>query len=238
MKHFFIDLDQTLTSSRSVMLRGHRDVFKALCQERDVIVVSGATVRQIRRQVACGDGFAILAQAGNDAYDKLGTPLWTERLTNMQVKEALRLIHRLKAHFDYPVLDHNDLTEFRGAQVAYSVVGFNANKKEKYAFDPGGSKRVNALEVLSKDVKRLIGCGGEVTSAGTTSFNFNSIGKNKGSNISRFIERLKWDPNECVYFGDALYKGGNDESVIGVIKTIQVYSPEDTFRHLQDWETL
>ena len=37
---------------------------------------------------------------------------------------------------------------------------------------------------------------------------------------------------ESIYFGDMLFPGGNDESVIGVIKTVSVDNPVDTLAKL------
>ena len=45
---------------------------------------------------------------------------------------------------------------------------------------------------------------------------------------------MDWDKDECVYFGDGLYPGGNDEAVIGVIETIPVVNHLDTYRILQE----
>ena len=45
---------------------------------------------------------------------------------------------------------------------------------------------------------------------------------------------MKWNKDECVYYGDALIPGGNDESVIGVIETIPVVNHRDTYRKLQE----
>ena len=51
-------------------------------------------------------------------------------------------------------------------------------------------------------------------------------------NLKRYMKYHKLDPNECVYYGDALYKGGNDETVIGVMKCIKVKDPEDLIKKL------
>ena len=43
-KHFFFDLDKTLTKSRSAMDAEHQDIFDRLCNTRDVVVVTGGSV--------------------------------------------------------------------------------------------------------------------------------------------------------------------------------------------------
>lgn len=231
-KHYFFDLDKTLTTSRSPMAPGHQEIFERLCNTRDVVVVSGGSVEQIREQVTprFEGKYFVLAQSGNHALDMSGAELWREEISEAQSAVVHETIEKLKRYFSFPVADEHDLVEHRGAQITYSVVGFHADTETKYAFDPDDSKRAGALTALSEDIKALRETGIEVTPAGTTSFNFILLGKHKGYNVARLIEREGWNKDECVYVGDALFPGGNDESVIGVIPTHPVTGPDDTFR--------
>ncbi len=43
---------------------------------------------------------------------------------------------------------------------------------------------------------------------------------------------MNWEKSECLFFGDALFPEGNDETVIGVIETIQVENPDDCYQKL------
>ena len=65
-KHFFFDLDKTLTMSRSPMKSEHQDIFEHLCNRFDVIVVTGGSVEQIREQVTprFEGKYLLLAQSG------------------------------------------------------------------------------------------------------------------------------------------------------------------------------
>lgn len=234
IKHFFFDLDKTLTRSRTPMASAHQELFERLCNTRDVVVVTGGSVEQIREQVTSRfEGkYFVLAQSGNHALDMSGAELWKETIGEEQGAAIHAFIEKLKRHFAYPVKDANDTVENRGAQVTYSVVGFHADRDEKYSFDPEDTKRQLALRTLSDDMRALQASEIEVTPAGTTSFNFILLGKHKGYNIRRFIEREGWRRDECVYVGDALFSGGNDESVIGVIPTHAVSTPDDTFAYI------
>ena len=69
----------------------------------------------------------------------------------------------------------------------------------------------------------------DVVPGGTTCFDFFLRGKNKGYNVLRLIKKKDWRNTECVYVGDALFPGGNDETVIGVIPTHPVQGPDETF---------
>ena len=68
-----------------------------------------------------------------------------------------------------------------------------------------------------------------VRPGGTTTFDFTIAGKDKGFNILRLIRHEGWKKEDCIYIGDALFAGGNDETVIGVIPTHAVKDPDDTF---------
>jgi hydroxymethylpyrimidine pyrophosphatase-like HAD family hydrolase len=74
----------------------------------------------------------------------------------------------------------------------------------------------------------------EVKVGGTTTFDYFKKGAHKGSNVLRLIETMGWNKDECVYFGDKLHPGGNDETVIGVIDTVAVKDHHETFSHLRD----
>ena len=73
----------------------------------------------------------------------------------------------------------------------------------------------------------------QVKIGGTTCFDYTAEGKNKGFFVPKLIETMDWNKDESIYFGDALFPGGNDESVIGVIDTQAVVDPADTLSTLQ-----
>lgn len=227
-KHVFFDLDKTLTVSRTPLSPAHQELFDKLCEKKDVVVVTGGSAEQIREQITPRfDGrYYILAQSGNHAIDKSGKELWKEKLSKEQVETITAFIEPLRTQ-DFPGSPLE--TENRGAQMTASVIGFHTPVEEKYAFDPDDKKRQAALANHPKEVKWLLAKGIAVEPAGTTSFNFILAGKHKGFNITRFIKRLDWKSEDCLYVGDALFKGGNDESVIGVIPTQAVKGPDDTF---------
>lgn len=233
-KHLFFDLDKTLTASRSPLAPAHQELFDRLCDGKDVVVVSGGSLPQIREQVTPRfDGrYFSLAQSGNQAVDKNGNELWNEPLNGSQVAAIDRFIGLLKKYFNIATRDENDIVENRGAQVSYSVIGFHEDIAKKYAFDPDDRKRQAALAAHAEELARLREAGVDVTPAGTTVFNFIPLGKHKGFNIKRFIEREGWNKEDCIYVGDALFPGGNDETVIGVIPTQAVTGPDETFEYV------
>ena len=233
-KHVFFDLDKTLTKSRSSLLPDQQELFEKLCAVKDIIVVTGGSTEQIREQITPrfdGKYFA-LPQSGNQALDKSGEEFWNEPLDDSQVSAIMEFIEFLKKYFNIKVRDENDIIENRGAQVSYSVIGFHEDVKKKYAFDPDDKKRQAALAAHPDALEKLRKKRVDVTPAGTTVFNFIPLGKHKGFNIARFLELKGWEKEECLYVGDALFPGGNDETVIGVIPTHAVKDPNDTFDYI------
>src|SRR3989344_1592081 len=229
-KHIFFDLDGTLTRSHSLIDPAHTPLLISLCDQKDVIVVTGGTYPDIRRQLTSAlDGkYFSLAQSGGHAVDKNGSEMWRVEIAPQQTKSILDLIEKMKRGFNIKVRDENDCIELRGSQVSYSVLGYNEDVEKKYAFDPDFTKRKQMLANFPEELARLKSIGIEVAVAGTTTFNFTLIGQDKGSNVARLIEREKWNRDECLYVGDALGPGENDYAVVGVIATHAVKDENET----------
>lgn len=233
IKHFFFDLDDTLTASRSPMAPEHVPLFERLCAQRDVIIVSGAQESQIRKQVQPGRYF-ILSQSGNHAVSPDGTLLWKESFTDAQKEAIAAFIREVHDDIRLPVSDENNLVEDRGSQISYSLIGHDENRDKKKAFDPDGSKRRRILADHSATMQKLADAGVEITIGGTTCLDIFLAGKNKGFHVPRLINLMGWSKDDAVYVGDALEPGRNDESVIGVIATKSVTGPDDTFSFIKE----
>ena len=234
-KHVFFDLDNTLMMSRTEMAATDRPLFKELCDKKDVIVVSGAEESQIKTQIpdSIGAKYFVLGQTGNHAVDTSGNTLWQESFTDQQTAEIIDFIETLKREFNLQVKDPGDLVENRGAQISYSPIGHHEALQKKYDFDPGANLRKKKIAEHQEDIARLHTLGVDVVPGGTTCFDFFLRGKNKGFNVARLIEAKGWKKEESVYVGDALFPGGNDETVIGVIPTHAVKNPTETFEYVK-----
>ena len=220
-QHLFFDLDNTLTRSRSPITPKMRERLESLT--KDIVVISGAKVEQIRLQLENLECF-VMGQNGN--HTVFGEDeLWHDTLKPDKVIEIMDHISSLPRTWDVP--DENDLLENRGCQISYSIYGHHAPVHEKEQFDPDQSKRKALLEACP-----LVSDSVEVKIAGTTTLDYTRKGRHKGYHIARLIEHLGWNKDECLYFGDSLFPGGNDETVIGVIDTEEVQDPFDTYDKL------
>ncbi len=225
-KHLFFDMDDTVTLTRSPMEDDVYELYKLI--PFDIIIVSGAHIDQIHSQVRSLP-FYRLGQNGNQAINPLGEMLWEEKLSEVHSKKINTHIQALRDICTHDVVDHNDLVEHRGAQISYSLIGHHEETAKKKQFDADQKIRKELLESIPFDHDDL-----EVKIGGTTCFDYFEKGKNKGFNVQKLIEHMKWNPNESLYFGDSLFPGGNDETVIGVIDTVQVKNHRHTYDILKE----
>jgi hydroxymethylpyrimidine pyrophosphatase-like HAD family hydrolase len=177
----------------------------------DFVVISGATRGQMQYQLD-GVPCELMAQNGND------TDYWKNEIKDFKEIYA----HMLNLH--YGVFSNQpDLVENRGSQITLSMIGHHTPLEIKKAYDPDKKKRKALLKKFPFKSDKF-----DCVIAGTTCFDYFLKGMNKGTNIKRLIALKNWRSDECLYIGDALFKGGNDESVIGVIPTKSVKNPEET----------
>jgi len=217
------------------MLEEHQPLFGRLCEERDMVAVSGAQESQIRAQIPhTFDGqYFILAQNGNHCIDKNGSTLWKKELDDPQTRAIITFIEKVHSELRLKVKDENDLVENRGAQISYSLIGHHEDLEKKNAFDPNASRRLDILAQHADAVEELKKNNVEVKTGGTTTFDFFPLGNNKGYNIAEFLKNRAWEPHDCIYIGDALFPGGNDETVVGIIPTHAVKDYHETYEYLK-----
>ncbi|MBI2612841.1 HAD-IIB family hydrolase [Candidatus Kaiserbacteria bacterium] len=235
-RHFFFDLDNTLTRSKSHITSAHAEILMRLTERADVVVVSGHPQKDIREHLekALDGRYYILAQNGNYAQMPDGKIVWERRLSPQQVAAIHEFTTKARKHLAYKVRDENDIIEDRGCQVAFSFIGHHENQDIKDAFDPDHAKRKKLLEDLREDIELLRKKHNiQILIAGTTNLDIIEAGKTKGYNITEFIKTLGWRKEDCIYIGDALFPGGNDETVIGIIPTRPVKDYKETYEYLQ-----
>jgi HAD superfamily hydrolase (TIGR01484 family) len=229
-KHYFFDLDNTLTRSRTLASEDMQKQLDRLSKFSDVVIVSGAQLSQVIKQVPLDSISAILSQNGNVAIKNLlnnCSVVWEHRLSDEELREIFEHIEDVLITYQ-PLLERSgynpqDTVENRGCQVAFSLLGHNADKYLKEQFDKGGSLRTKILKAVPFHSKTV-----EVRIGGTTCLDYFKKGYNKGFNVEQFIQYNGWNKEDCLYFGDALFSGGNDETVVGVIDCQEVKDEIET----------
>lgn len=213
----FLDMDGTITESKQTISPQMLKTLKAL--KCPITVISGASREQMEKQLN-GLPCVILAQSGND------TPLWQNQIS---MQDRFEIVNHIKSFLaPYGFLE---LTENRGCQVSLSLIGHNVNQELKKNFDPKQIIRRAILKQHPFKSKTL-----SVKIAGTTCLDYTHKKGTKGENIKRWIKETNLNKKDCVYFGDALFKGGNDESVKGIIKVVSVANSTDLMLKLKEYE--
>lgn len=223
-KHLFFDMDQTIAPARQQMLPEMYAYLSSLPQ--DIIVVSGSSIEQMPHQL--GDLLSFrLGQNGNHATAPDGVELWHVPLEEHHRTEILDHISEVVEILEHELNHEWNPIEDRGAQITFSPIGNTAPVDLKKTYDPDRSKRLSLLEKIPFASQDLI-----VKIGGSTSLDYLHKDRHKGTNVQKLIDFMQWNKDECVYFGDGLYPGGNDEAVIGVIETIAVDDHLDCFKKI------
>jgi HAD superfamily hydrolase (TIGR01484 family) len=119
--------------------------------------------------------------------------------------------------------------EYRGGQITFSALGQRAPLDKKAVWDADQQKRkliVSKLEPLLSDFHVSIG--------GTTSIDITPKGIDKAYAIEKMKENLQIDNDHIIFFGDALFEGGNDWPATRTgVTCIKVADPEATLAEIQ-----
>ncbi len=224
-KHLFFDMDGTVTPSRSKIHPKMKDFLISL--DQTIGIISGSHNDQMAWQM---DGVEVICmgQNGNHAIHTDGTELWFDKLSDDEKREILSHSDCVWGACTHAVPDEDDLIEDRGSQISLSIYGHNADTTEKKACDGDFKKRAALLEQFPFESATV-----EVKMGGSTCLDYFRKGRNKGYNIARLIEHQGWNKDECIFFGDALFPGGNDETVVGVIEAVQVADDMDCLKKLK-----
>ncbi len=213
----FLDLDNTATESRQMI---SPEMKKKLLTLPTFAVISGAEVPRIEKQM---DGVPCIKMGQNGN----ATPDWTNKLTKAEIKEIMQHLHKISLMFGISM--DEETVHNRGCQISLSCTGPDVTYKQK--FDPKKEFRNNLLKQIPFKSKTLM-----VRVAGTTCLDYNRKGNLKGDNLKRYMKLHKLKKEDCIYFGDAFGKGENDESVLGVMKCVEVANPTDLLLKLKNYE--
>ncbi len=224
-KHLFFDMDQTVAPARQPILPEMFNLLLSL--PHDIVIVSGQDVEKIGWQSNKLPAYT-LGQNGNHATDVEDNELWNIPLDDTHRSEIMAHIEAITALLDHDLNHEWTPIEDRGAQITFSPIGNTAPIEEKQKYDPDRKKREYLMEKVPFNSTDLV-----VKIGGSTSLDYIHKDRHKGTNVQRLIDLKGWDKDQCIYFGDGLYPGGNDEAVIGVIETVSVNDHIDTYKKLQ-----
>lgn len=218
-------MDQTIAPARQPILDHMHELLLGL--SHDIIIVSGQEVHKIATQSKELPSYT-LGQNGNHATDVENNELWNIPLDPHHREEILAHIEKVVSILDHDLNHEWKPIEDRGAQITFSPIGNIAPSEIKHVYDPDRKKRSYLLEQIPFESEELT-----VKFGGSTSFDYIHKHRHKGTNVEKLIALKGWDKEACIYFGDGLFPGGNDEDVIGVIETVLVKDHHDTYDKLR-----
>ncbi len=222
-------MDQTIAPSREPIYAEMFDLLTSL--PHDIIIVSGQDIAKISWQSNQLPAYT-LGQNGNHATDVDNEELWNIPLDDAHRAEIMEHIEAIVDILDHDLNHDWSPIEDRGAQITFSPIGNTAPVEEKRTYDPDRRKR----ELFMKQVP-FVSAELVVKIGGSTSFDYIHKDRHKGTNVQKLIDLKGWDKEACIYFGDGLFPGGNDEAVIGVIETVPVDDHNDTLEKLKQMFT-
>lgn len=229
------DLDGTLTPSKSPMLPEMAQVLAKLLAKYEILVIGGGDLPQFQTQFINSlpnkidlSRLHLMPTSGTKYYRHEGSEwkkIYSEDLDVDQVKKITDALNEACKKLGFKEDNtQGPPIENRGTQVTISPLGQQAILELKERWDPDGSKK-KAL----RDLTAAMLPDYEVRTGGLTSVDVTKKGINKAYGIKKIQKILNIKPDEILFFGDAVYPGGNDFEVKQAgIDTVQVKDWLDT----------
>ncbi len=235
------DLDDTLAESKQPLDQEMAEIIKKLINKDFIIVVtSGGSFQQFESQ------FLSNLKLSNNDYEKIyllptsGAALyrfinsdWLEVYTHIlsqdeKYKITTLLNDSIKTNNFWIENAPGGLIEDRGTQISYSGLGQNASLDDKKRWDPDQSKRKIIVASLKEELSDY-----DIKMGGRTTIDITKKGINKAFGVNQLSKFIDVPINKMIYFGDALFPGGNDESVLkSGIEAVTVNGVSDTKNYL------
>ncbi|KJA15252.1 hypothetical protein HYPSUDRAFT_220143 [Hypholoma sublateritium FD-334 SS-4] len=240
-KLVLFDVDGTLSLARQAAKSEMIEALRALRKKYVVGFVGGSDFVKIEEQLKTGDADVIdefdyaFAENGLTAW-KLGKPLPSASFIDFLGEERYKPFVNFCLHYiadlDLPI-KRGTFVEFRKGMVNVSPLGRNATIAERGEFellDQKNGYRKTMVEALKKqfpDYPLTYSIGGKI------SFDVFPHGWDKTYALGRVADE---EFEEIHFFGDKIYKGGNDYEIYADPRTIghSVKNPEETLRILQE----
>ncbi|KAI3398911.1 hypothetical protein diail_8234 [Diaporthe ilicicola] len=209
-------------------------ILSRLSHVADICVISGGDWPQFEKQVASRlplgtnrSRFWLMPTTGTKLY-RFEDDQWVRKYADLFIIKELRAsIDRLGFT---PTEIWGEQIEDRGSQITFSALGQQAPLGPKESWDPKQEKR----RLVQKDLQPILP-DVSVRIGGATSIDITQAGVDKAYGMERLSELSGISKSDILFFGDALYAGGNDAPVRDTagIDSVQVYNIEQTKRALE-----
>lgn len=204
--HIF-DVDGTLTPSRSTIDPGFRDWFLRFQDTHDTYLVTGSdyakTVEQVGIEI-CDRSKLLFNCCGNEV--RRGQEIIHQETWNASPE----LIEALEGELEicsFRLRTGNHI-EMRTGLINFSVVGRNADRQQRAEYVAYDSTRFERRSIVNRLSERFHDL--EFAIAGETGIDIYPVSRSKAQ-IVRWISAKR-----KVFFGDAIWPGGNDWTIASV----------------------
>lgn len=208
-----------------------------LLYEKTLVFISGSSLKHIHEQISpyipkdhhlLGTSGCEYAVVKNHVLNKK----YEEFLSSGEKEEIMSAFRVLINIFDIKTRTTNeDQLQDRNTQITLSAIGRTASSEEKKKYDPNGIKRKEWVKWL---LTKLSPEKYNIKLGGTTSIDVTRKGMDKAYGIKRFCKENGLELGKILFFGDGLDEGGNDSCLVGLVDTIKVKNPEDTFHKIKE----
>jgi HAD superfamily hydrolase (TIGR01484 family) len=236
-KVFIFDLDGTLAKSKRPLSARILKPLSKLVKNRKVVIIGGGKFAVIKKQVLTPlsgyrmelrnllifptNGAALFMYGNKGGWRKVYEIKLSKReILKIRVafREALKT-----AGFNYPKRRFGSILEDRGTQVTFSALGQRTPLSLKERWNRDSDIRPKIIGYLERKLS-----GFEIRQGGLTSIDVTKAGIDKGYAILKALKILGIKKKDAVFFGDAIFPGGNDYSAKRAgVDYIKVSGPEE-----------
>ena len=226
---FIFDVDGTLTPSRGIMDYNFKAFFNTFCLMNDVYLVTGSDKPKTVEQIS--EGTYNLCKR---VYQCSGSDVWQGDENILKSEWILPIEAR---HWLEQVLDNSDFNirtgnhiEHRTGMINFSIVGRNANAEQRAAYvksDDDGERNyiARAFNNFFPNLQATVG--------GETGIDISPRGADK----SQILRDFKED-DTIHFYGDAMFKSGNDYPLAEALKEYQLGFSHQVDGWQHTWEKL
>ena len=226
---FIFDVDGTLTPSRGIIDLEFKEFFNTFCLMNDVYLVTGSDKPKTVEQIS--EGTYNLCKR---VYQCSGSDVWQGDENILKSEWILPIEAR---HWLEQVLDNSDFNirtgnhiEHRTGMINFSIVGRNANAEQRAAYvksDDDGERNyiARAFNNFFPNLQATVG--------GETGIDISPRGADK----SQILRDFKKD-DTIHFYGDAMFKSGNDYPLAEALKEYQLGFSHQVDGWQHTWEKL
>lgn len=235
------DLDGTLALSKQAIDNEMAGLLRELMRKATVAVISGGMWSQFEAQlvkklkIPTRSTLYCLPCSGAQCY-KINLlqikRLWNQELDVVEKKDIVMYIQAsiLSSGIGVDCI-YGKQFEDRACQVTWSALGQDAPLDKKQEWDVDQSKRKKIISLLPAKFKECF----DVRIGGTTSIDVTGNGLDKAYGVRKLMAELGVKEEDILFFGDALFEGGNDYAVLRDlpgVECVSVKSVDDTKREI------